>query len=541
MRLFSPLSVIGIFIVLWQIYLDIKGIRMNSLSLENKAYPVDKFPPALRDVILGLHTEMQIPIELIGSVTLGAVSLACQSLIEVIQPHTNMPEPCSLYLMTIAESGEGKTTINKQIMKPLYDFSSEIIKEYEVNLDSYKSDYKIWEIKQQVCKNNFKTAIRKNYSGEFEENKIKENEKLKPKRPQRPTFIYEDTTLKALVEGLNEHPEAGFISDEAVTFFKSHLKNNPGLLNKAWDNEMFDFRRADGEFYNIKPRLTFSLMSQPNIFSDYLENNSKISRDSGFLSRFLFCKTNSTFNSSRNNNNSQDSLSKYYARMDELINENKIQLQITNKNKKQLILSDNAKKLWQEYRSEIEIKTAIGGEWEHIKDIALKANSNLLRVAAVILYFHSDEHNYIGLETLKSSIGILDWYLFQASIIFYPMSERYQFEQDVRELFSWIKNRFSQNGNFAFPKNDIIKYGPNRLRRLDKLTPVLNQLINQGIVSIVQFSPTHCHYITYLNQHGGYIMTKELTRSLVPVPYTNVLQSFENTKGKSYKINLTDL
>ncbi|EMT6385312.1 YfjI family protein [Providencia rettgeri] len=518
----------------------------NSLAIENKNYPVDKFPPILRNVIFDLHTEMQIPIELIGSVTLGAVSLACQSLIEVIQPHTGMPEPCSLYLMTIAESGEGKTTINKQIMKPLYDFASEIIKEYEVNLDFYNSDYNRWKIKQQVCENNFKSAIRKNFPGEFEENKIKENEKLKPKRPQRPTFIYEDTTLKALVEGLNEHPEAGIISDEAVTFFKSHLKNNPGLLNKAWDNEIFDFRRANGEIYNIKPRLTFSLMSQPNIFSNYIENNARISRDSGFLSRFLFCKTNTIVVPSRENkNDNRDSLSNYYTRMNEILTEHKTHLQNTNKNKKQLSLTDKARELWQDYRTEIEIKTSLGGEWEHIKDIALKANSNLLRISAILQYFHSNKHSHIGPENLECTIDILNWYLSQASIIFYPMSERYQFEQDVRELFSWIKNRFSQNGNFAFPKNDISKYGPNRLRRLDKLTPVLNQLIAQGIICIAKFKDDSCLYITQLyknvNYNDCFFCPPPKFSNITPPILANIIQNDRNTQGGSYNINLQNI
>lgn len=35
---------------------------------------------------------------------------------------------------------------------------------------------------------------------------------------------------------------------------------------------MFDFRRADGEVYQIKPLLTFSLMSQPDVFNEYLKN-----------------------------------------------------------------------------------------------------------------------------------------------------------------------------------------------------------------------------------------------------------------------------
>ncbi|HHR5848888.1 TPA: YfjI family protein [Providencia alcalifaciens] len=511
----------------------------NQNSTNSTEYPVDAFPPVLNELINSLHTETQIPVELIGSVTLGAVSLACQSLIEVIQPHTNMPEPCSLYLMTIAESGVGKTTINKQIMKPLYDFASEIIKEYEVNLDSYKSDHKIWKIKQQVCENNFKTAIRKNYSGEFEQNKIKEHEKSEPKRPRRPTFIYEDTTLKALVEGLNEHPEAGIISDEAVTFFKSHLKNNPGLLNKAWDNETFDFRRANGEIYNIKPRLTFSLMSQPNIFSNHIENNAKISRDSGFLSRFLFCKTNTTVVPSKEyKNDNRDSLSNYYTRMNELITENKINLKSLNK--KQLTLNDDARKLWRNYRSEIEIKTDIDGEWEHIKDIALKANSNLLRISAMLQYFHSDEYNHIGPKNLEFSISILNWYLDQACHIFYPKSEKYQFEKDVRELYLWIKNRIEQNGGFAFPKNEIEKYGPNRLRRIDKLTPILNQLISQTSIKIAVFNKESCLYITVQKTDGFYIIPKKFANSYSLVP-ADVIQSCNNTKGRGYKINLPDL
>ncbi|WP_213055237.1 hypothetical protein, partial [Escherichia coli] len=43
-----------------------------------------------------------------------------------------------------------------------------------------------------------------------------------------------------------------------LPFFRSYLKNYPGLLNKAWSGQPFDFGRAD-EKYHIAPRLTFSL------------------------------------------------------------------------------------------------------------------------------------------------------------------------------------------------------------------------------------------------------------------------------------------
>ena len=75
----------------------------------------------------------------------------------------------------------------------------------------------------------------------------------------------------------------------------------------------------------------------------------------------------------------------------------------------------------------------------------------------------------------------MDWYLEEASTIFYPMSARCQFEQDACELYAWIMTWIRQNNWRAIRKTDIERYGPNRLRRAEKLTPVLNQLICQGI------------------------------------------------------------
>lgn len=121
--------------------------------------------------------------------------------------------------MTITESGEGKTTINKQVMKPCYRFSAELIQQYEQQFIDYKKKSKLWKVRQQVLESNLRQAIKKGYSGKNEEHEISKHAQNEPLRPPRPNFIYEDTSLKALVEGLGEHPEAGFISDEAITFF----------------------------------------------------------------------------------------------------------------------------------------------------------------------------------------------------------------------------------------------------------------------------------------------------------------------------------
>lgn len=509
-------------------------------SPEKKAllpYPVTSFPPVLKNVIEALHQNTQIPIALIGNVVLATTSLTCQSLIEVIQPHTNMPEPCSLYLMTIAESGEGKTTINKQVMKPCYTFAAELIQKYEQQVVDYKRKLNVWTIRKQALASNLRQAIKKGYSGENEEHEISKHAQNEPLRPPRPNFIYEDTSLKALVEGLSEHPEAGFISDEAITFFKSYLKNNPGLLNKAWDGEMFDFRRGDNEIYQITALLTFSLMSQPGVFMDYIKKHEISARASGFLSRFLFAWVESSIGSRQNIHEKMDAdyhLDIFHKRVEEILELNKLQQNVPGARKKQLILTGDALTLWKNNRTEIERKISPGNEWEHIRDIASKSSANIIRIAALLSFFCDENIEKIDSNPISCATTIMKWYLNQASNIFYPMSERCQFEQDVRELHIWIMGRIVKNEGFAILKNELEKYGPHRLRRTEKLTPVLNQLIFQGVFSVIQAPSGSALYVTIVQPNGWVNPPRGFSRYS---PCT-VIQSRANTQGRPFHVSL---
>ncbi|ELW9546147.1 TPA: YfjI family protein [Klebsiella aerogenes] len=504
---------------------------------QQQGFPVNSFPPVLRNTITALHEDTGIPPELIGNVVLAAASLACQSHIHVIPPYSDTAEQCSLYLLTIAESGEGKTTINKQVMKPFYEFSARMKREFETQLVAYKRDHNIWKIKQQALNSNLRQAIKKNYSGENEAKAIEEHAETEPERPLRPDFIYEDVSLKALVEGLGECPEAGFITDEAITFFKSYLKNNPGLLNKAWDGEAFDFRRADGEIYNIVPCLTFSLMAQPGVFMAYIRKYSDVARNSGFLSRFLFSWVNSTLGN-RGENTSHDltnaSLAHLHTRINELLEMQRARFNHKDIVKKRLPLNEEAKAFWRKQWSETERRMATGNEWEHIRDIAAKSGANTLRIAAILTFFNNSDAETIDKKTMEQAFTIMDWYIRQASQLFYPMSERYQFEQDVRELHQWLKHRFDQYNGCAFPKNEVEKYGPSRLRRTEKLNPVLNQLIGQRMLTIIKMQPHGALYLSYLTTDGYYVVPENIQ----PCSPVIMVQSADNTQNPAFIVDL---
>lgn len=466
---------------------------MSQQRLEQQfPYPVDAFPPVVADVINALHEETQMPIEMIGSTVLAALSLACQSIIEVIPPHSNTPEQCSLYLLTIAESGEGKTTINKRVMKPFYDFSSTMRQEYQEQLLTYKDKHNIWETKLQGLRSNLRSASKKGHCTEEAEASITEHNKKEPKKPIQPKIIYEDATPKALIEGLNEYSEAGIISDEAITFFKGYIKNNLGLLNKAWDGEVYNYHRPGKEEYDIKACLTLSLMAQPNVFIDYLKKHGDIAKGSGFLSRFLFTNTVTTIGTRQGNTDyskSDEALKVLHGRLSVLLKQKKARFNDSSSEKVKLELTDETKLIWKEKRAEIERKIAKGQEWEHIKDIASKAGANAIRIAGVTYYIYNNNDPIIPSDFLINAYKIMDWYLNQASELFYPISERYQFEQDVYELFEWLKKQLFNNKQEPLLVNFILGYGPKRFRKSENLMPVLNKLINLGLFLFVKTSP----------------------------------------------------
>ncbi|EBS5795626.1 DUF3987 domain-containing protein, partial [Salmonella enterica subsp. enterica serovar Saintpaul] len=106
------------------------GRRAQEIQNINTSFPLDALPPILKNVVISLHLDTKIPIELICQVVLAAASLACQSIVNVKPHYSQTPEPCSLYFLTLADPGEGKTTINKLVMKPFYDLSVRMKKKY---------------------------------------------------------------------------------------------------------------------------------------------------------------------------------------------------------------------------------------------------------------------------------------------------------------------------------------------------------------------------------------------------------------------------
>lgn len=500
---------------------------------QSQPYPVDAFPPILRNVISALYDDTQIPIELIGNVVLAAVSLACQSHIEVVPAHTSQPEPCCLYLLTIAESGEGKTTISKQIMKPFDKFVKRMEQDYQERLKNYEDEHGIWKIGQQAYKSLLSKAFKSGKDIEKYKAILAKHAILEPVKPVRAMMLYEDVTKKSFIEEFTEHTEVALMSDEAITFFKGYIRSCFGLLNKAWDGECYIYQRSGEPTRYINARLTLSLMAQPKVLDDYLEKNGDLAKGSGFLSRFLFARVISTIGHRHRNDSyvkSDEALNTFYEKINSLLEKQYKYFHSEFKEKKALVLSNEARSLLKNKRAETETRMGPAQCWEHIRDIASKSGANIIRLAGMLTYLEDEQSAEISSATLDKASKIIDWYLHQASELFYSDSERYQFEQDVYELFSWIKDKFIQTNDSPIRKNHILQAGPNRLRHSHILDPLLEQLIALGRICSFKATPNSVEYIAMPMRSN--ISMWNVPHNLIVNEHSFILRHFSNTRGR---------
>ncbi|HHQ6539163.1 TPA: DUF3987 domain-containing protein [Serratia fonticola] len=499
--------------------------KLPPLKNDGQPYPVDAFPSILRDAINALHEDTQFPVEMIGTTLLAATALALQPLIEVISPFdTEETEPCSLYFLTLAKSGEGKGPIYDKIMAPFNKFATEMHSEFKALQDDYNKEYTIWETIRKGLNSTLQKALKNGGDYGAEELQLRDHLDKKPEKPREFKMFNNDSSPVALIEQLDKYPYAGCFASEAMAFFSGHLKNNQTLLNNLWSNESYPYDRKNKSILLTECRLTILLMTQPSEFERYVQKQGDRSILNGFLARFLITNTVSTKSQRKINLDqkaSQEALNKVFEKFNCFLKKQKDMFYDKSIPVKKLALSVEAKSLYkrksEQYNSSIDKNQRL----EHIPAFASKATSNAIRIAALFNCYEDS----ISESALENAFTITEWHLSQAAMYFYESSEQFQLKQDVYDLFEWIKKRFiSPTGNAdiiniqtelrqqlklqqwqPFSKNEIITGGPARLRDAKKLEPVFDQLIGLGVIATICYPPLSALYVAipFTNQLGS--------------------------------------
>lgn len=458
-----------------------------------EVYPLVALPNSIRNAVFEIQQMTKAPPSMVANSALGAISLACQNVADVKLPH-NKITPCSLFFMTLAESGERKTSVDSIFMNGIEMHEKIIQSQYLNYKEKFEAQNRIWQIQKSALEKKIsKLGSDKN---DDLENQLISLIKSKPNFIQKPQLIARDVTPEALATSLRTSPSMGLMSNEAGSVLNGRAAEQLPMLNSIWDDSEYSVSRKSGDDFVLSGvRLTISLMIQPKTFQKFLEGRGFLARDNGFLARCLFAQPFST-QGSRHQFSINTQKSHAAEHFEKRISEVLLSSSKNTPDERQILeFAPDAQLALVTYSNEIETNLNWSGLYYHIKDAASKSMENAARMAAIFHIFEKCE-GVISKEYVDRAIQICKWHLNEFRKIFEPAQQMPQFERDGIRLQQWLQEKCGPQNCFTFEKNKLLQFAPIRDRA--RRDCALQFLANKGIVR--EFPEIHYNYgIPYFN------------------------------------------
>jgi putative DNA primase/helicase len=474
--------------LLWR---DPKPLVLNTAAEE---YPLDALPKNIRDAVEEFALHVKAPVSLIASSALATVSLVTQAYVRARRDET-MENPVSLYMLTIAESGERKSTCDRHFMKVVRDHDLEQSERYKPELEIYKAELEAWEAKRAGHKSRIQESTKKGKDTQADENDLRSLERDKPLPPRVPRLVYSDATPEALAYNLaTRWPSGGVMSSEAGLVLGAHAMNsetimrNLGQLNVLWDGAELHIDRKSSDSFSVRDVcLTIGLMVQEATLREFFSKSGRLTRGTGFLARFLIAWPESTQGMrpyteppsswpARDKFNQQ--LSKILDAPVPLNERGDLEPPIA-------ILSPAAKEFWKNFYNEIEIEMRIGGELSDVRDVAAKTADNAVRLATIFQFFANGSY-VIDTDALDSGCRIAAWHLNEARRFFGEIALPADLADLVR-LDSWLLEYARKKRIAGFSTTEVLQYvSPIKFRKASALREALGSLELENRIRVEQ-------------------------------------------------------
>lgn len=449
------------------------------LPLLRELPPADPFPiSALRghlgEAALAIRQKIQAPLGMCAQSVLAAATLAAQGHVDIVLPH-GQARPVSCDFLSIAESGERKTTCDQEALKPVREREAELRALCREEMTRYRDKSDVYEAERKKAmkggnRNDIENDLRALGS--------------KPEEPLEPILICSEPTLEGLHKLLERgQPSLGVFSAEGGQFFggygmsRENKKRTAGGFSELWDGEpLTRVRAGDGNSVLAGRRVSMHLMVQPGIAADVLSDH--LLADQGFLSRVLICFPASSMGTrlwQAPAPESEAALARYGRIMGEILARPLPLMPGTRNelNPRRLMLGDEARELWVRYADDVEVRLASGREFEPIRGLANKLPEHAARLAAVLCFVGNQEAEAVGPEAMAAGIELANYYAAEAIRLHMGGKDDPQLKE-AEKLRQWCLRQ--PGGLVAF--RDICRGGPNSIRSAATARPLVDILVN---------------------------------------------------------------
>lgn len=254
----------------------------------SRHFPVDALA-GLKEPALAIQARTQAPIAICAQSVLAAVTLAAQAHIDVELPGGGTKPVVNMFV-SIAESGERKTSVDKIALAPVREIEAQWNKDHKAQKADYENRYAAWkQARASVKKVGMADVV--GALGQFG---------FEPEEPPHPMLICSDVTPEALVMHLEKgRPMAGLFTAEGgilvggAAFNDESRMRTAALLNQLWDGEPIRrLRVGTGTSFLPGKRCCTHIMMQ-QVVADKLLGDSMLD-GMGMLARMLIVAPEST-------------------------------------------------------------------------------------------------------------------------------------------------------------------------------------------------------------------------------------------------------
>lgn len=424
-------------------------------SIKQDEYPIDAFPLIISKAIQKTAFYHNVPLAVAGQAYIGEMAYIAQSKVDAPSDKSEDGQPCSLFVLTIFPSGEGKDVCKNDAGKISRKIESE-------NMRNYQADYENWRY-------------------------LPNKEKKEP--PKNPISIFKKATTQGILSAMARGERNSFIwstGEGAYLFSGYSLKSDTvgeslSILNDLVDTGKSNniLKNADDSDYFDNKRFSIDISVQDIVAKSALHND--LLREQGFLARVLFAAPQPlphkqvTIETRAIKPHDDEDLQNYWQFCEKILTTPYMCDRYTVSNDGRIIVKKTAaaEKRHIDYENYIGVEVEENGKYQYIRAYAKRTKQYVLRVATIFAFFEGKE--LIDEAVMMNAIDICIYSLNQW-IQYYDKTDKSQ--SDI--LLDWLKKQ----KEIKILKSSINQRAPKPLRNKLNRDAAIENLIDLGYICI---------------------------------------------------------
>lgn len=427
-------------------------------------YPIKALGKVLAGATHAIMDKVQCPDAIAAQSVLAAAALAGQPHANVVHPATGDQRPLSLFMITVAASGERKSAADRFAVEPIRLREAELHELHQEASKAYADARALYDLDRDAVLRN------KKLSREERKQKLAELGAA-PSAPLTPVLVVNEPTLEGLHKLMaHGEPSLGLFNDEGGGFIGGHAMADDARLRTAaglsdlWDGKQVK-RVRGGEGVSILRgrRLSAHLMVQPGIAESLLADPLLVQQ--GLTSRLLVAAPASIAGTRMQKPpkpGTEAALKKYLDIMLRLLRQqqprhNPVDPELT---PRAMHLSAAAVDAWKQFADECECELRSGGRLEPVRGFANKLPEQASRMAAVLELVENPAAEEVGLATFERAATLARYYAGEALRLFEHSAASIELQR-AEKLLKWLHEVWNKP---RIGLAHIYQSGPNSIR-----------------------------------------------------------------------------